>query len=185
MMLNKSAFSRFFTYTLSALLVLAFVLSAVPQSVQAATDERCEDTYTVKEGEKIWRIAKNHGMSAFKIAKANGLEFPYPVTAGMKLCIPYTSESASTVAFSASVDAGDNEVVLDGSGFKKQRTFFVRVRLNDSSKWYKLGHTVTDRDGDLDDSFDLPKDLRKAPVVTVCLKDSVSDALSCRQAFRR
>lgn len=183
-MLTKPAYLRFATLTLCILVALSVLAAALPQPAQAAASPAvCAKTHVVKEGETIRRIANTYSMSVYRLAKANNLSSPYPLTAGQSLCIPEDPKLSSNFKWTATYT--NDKVRIDGTGFKKQYPFVVRVRENDTSAWYKLGSAQSDRDGELSVSFNTPKDLQKKASIRVCLKDAGTDALVCKQVYRR
>lgn len=170
---------------LSLLLAAAMLAGILPRPAMAAVTEpsaACAKTHTVKNGEGIYRIARTYSVPVNRLAKANHLVYPYKLTDGMVLCIPaepkVTGAGKFTVAFKGDI------VKIEGSGFKKQYSFYVRVRENDTSKWYKLGAVRSDRNGNLVVTLDIPKELRNKPAINVCLKDGVTDGLVCKRVFR-
>ena len=183
-MQTKHSISHIAYWSLSALLVLAFLTAALPQSAQAAAPAAaCSDTYTVKAGDTIGRIAKDNDVTINRLAKTNNLESPYNLKTGQELCIPDTSPSSPKGKFTATLSS--DKVSLNGTDYKKTYTFFIKARENDSSLQYKLGRTQTDKKGVLKDSFKLPKELKNKSPLTICLKDSVTDALTCTRVFRQ
>ena len=183
-MQKKRLFSRVTIWSLSGILMLSLLLAVLPQSAQAlAIDVACKKNYVVKPGESIYRIAREKEVSVYKLAKANNLESPYRVTTGMTLCIPEEPQPSSKFTWTATY-SGD-QIKINGSDFKKQHPFFVKVRENDTSIWYKLGLTTSDRTGDMSTKQDVPKSLMKKSMLTVCLKDGLTDYLTCKTVFKQ
>ena len=54
-------------------------------------------TYTVKNGDSLWKIAKRHGVTTSQLASANGIDTNKTLKIGTKLVIP--GKSASTRAY--------------------------------------------------------------------------------------
>lgn len=180
-MLEKKAFVRIAHWSLSALMVLSILAAALPQTALAASStDNCSETYTVKAGETIYRVARNHSVTVNKLAKANKLESPYTLETGQQLCIPLTSENNTKITWTATMTAGQVKVV--GSGFKKTAPYVVRARETDTSAWFKLGKFATDKNGEVSETFKLPKDLQGKQFVNVCLKNAVTDTLLCKRA---
>ncbi len=184
-MQTKSLLSRISYLTLSAVLALSFLAAALPQSAQAAAPAAsCSETYTVKAGETIYHIAKDYSLTVNRLAKTNNLAYPYTLTAGQSLCIPGSSSELKNLSWTATYT--NNQVKVEGSGFRKNVPYIVKVRQNDSSAWYKLGQTVSDKNTKIDTTtFKVPKDLQKATELTICLKDGQNDKLYCKHAFRQ
>lgn len=84
---------------LVVLLVLAFVVTALPKSSEAQGGGQ---THVVAEGENLFRIALRYGTSVDAVAGANGISDPTRIYVGQVLTIP--DGSAPTTA--APVDQG-------------------------------------------------------------------------------
>ena len=165
------------------LVVLALVAALVPQPAQAAASYTCDKDYTVKAGESIYRIAREHKVTVYRLARANNLERPYKITTGDVLCIPNEPKASSSYTWSATYT--NNKIEITGSSFKKTHPVIFKVRLNDSSPWVKLGKAVSDKNGKLDKDFKTPKDVMDKASIMVCLKDAVTDYLDCKLVWRR
>jgi hypothetical protein len=158
--------SRFIQIALAVAVAFAFLAAVKPETAQAGV---CQATYTVKAGDKI--------------AKANGMERPYHVTVGQELCVPKVPEPSSDYTWTAVVKNG--KVTVSGEDFKKSWPFFIKVREDFDEPWYKLGKVVTDKKGFMDEQDKLPKDIAKASILYVCLKDSVTNYLDCKRVFKQ
>ena len=172
--------SRFIQIALAVAVAFAFLAAVKPDTAQAGV---CQATYTVKAGDTIYKVAKKYDMSAYKIAKANGMERPYHVTVGQELCVPKVPEPSSNYTWTAVVKNG--KVTVSGEDFKKSWPFFIKVREDFDEPWYKLGKVVTDKKGFMDEQDKLPKDIAKASILYVCLKDSVTNYLDCKRVFKQ
>lgn len=175
-----------FHFILSLLLALTILAGALPRPALAAASEpaaACAKTHIVKDGETIYRIARTYKVTVNRLARANNLVRPYKLEIGQALCIPV--DPTVTGAGKFSVVFKGTTVKIEGSGFKKQYPFFVRVRENDTSKWFKLGAAQSDRNGNLVVTLNVPKELQNKPALIVCLKDAVTDGLVCRRVYRQ
>lgn len=78
-----------------------------------------------------------------------------------------------------------NGITLDLKGFPTKRNYIVRVSDNgwQTSKWYKVGKIKTSKNGTAKFHFRIPKEYKYHRVVTVCLKDVMSDEVSCQQVW--
>jgi LysM repeat protein len=183
-MQKQRLMSRIAIWSLIVILTLSILLAARPQSVQArANYVTCKKSYVVKPGESIYRIAREKEVSVYQLAKANNLERPYKVSAGMTLCIPEEPQPSSN--FTWTVTYSGDQIKINGTNFKKQHPFFVKVRENDISPWYKLEKTTTNRIGEMSTKQNVPKGLLKKSMLSVCLKDGVTDYLVCKTVFRQ
>lgn len=182
-MLDQKSARQRLSLLLSALFVLSLLAGALPRPALAAAVAECEDTHIVVAGETIYRIARDYEVKVARLAKANNLTKPYRLTVGQSLCIPGIPEPSSKYKWSASFTG--EEVTITGSGFKKSYTFFVRARENDSAKFYKLGKFASNKSGEVDKDLKVPKDLQKKPYLMICLKDTITDYLDCKQVWRR
>lgn len=181
---TERTLKRLFHAAFAVVAVLAILAAAVPAPAQAAFPAAtCDETYVVKAGETIYRIARKYGMTANRLAKTNNLEAPYTLTAGQTLCIPDVAPVNTNASWTATYTEGNVKIV--GSGFKKDYPFIVRVRENDTATWYKLGRFSTDDDGEISETFKLPKAVAKLTALNVCLKSAVNDSLVCKRVFRR
>lgn len=168
---------------LSLALIVAILgltlLAALPQPAQAAT---CDDIYTVKEGETIYRIARKVEMPASRLIKANNLTEPYSLKIGQKLCIPGPSTYVKA-KFTSNLTG--TALGVNGTGFRKNALFYVRVRENDTSPFVKLANVRSDKIGRINARLQLPKDLQNKKALTVCLKNAFRDDVLCTRALKR
>lgn len=183
--MGKTNLFRSTWIALSILLVLSLLAVALPQPVQAASDASCAKYVTVKEGQTLRRIAKLNDVRLWQLARANDIDDPYaPLEVGEKLCIPGEVSFAAKAYWTATFNT-KGEVKIIGQGFKKQATFFVKVRETADSKQIKLARVTTTKNGEFGSTkYLVPKDLRDNPYIFVCLKDGVTDANQCKQIWR-
>jgi len=179
-MTNQQTIYKTLYTVMSALVIVALMAVALPRPAQAAV---CEETYTVKEGDTIGKVAKKYDTTINKIARANELESPYYLTAGQKLCIPKVPAKSSNYTWSAAYKG--NTVNISGEKFKKTHPFIVKARAADGSTWYKFGRVGSDKNGDLEKKFTLLKALVGEKILTICLKDGVTDYLDCKRVVRQ
>jgi LysM repeat protein len=183
-MYKKPIIYRIVTWSISVALIFSFLATALPEPVQASYPQaNCKKTYTIKPGESIYRIARDHEISVYRLAKTNGLKRPFNLSSGQTLCIPAIPKPSSNFSWNATYTS--NQIRITGTDFKKQHPFYVKVRENDLSNWYKLGSAQSNRYGEMTVKYNLPKDLLKKSILTVCLKDGITDYLSCQRVFRQ
>jgi LysM repeat protein len=173
-----------FRLSLSLLLALAIFASALPQPAMAASNAptvACAKTYTVKQGDTTKSIAIKFGVPWGDIARANNLTQPYTITPGQKLCIPYkkgTTPLKGTITMKATSD----KLTITASNFKDTSGFFVKVKdaVTKNAPWYKIGSLLVSKTKNpKSTTFTLPKELKNAVVLSVCLKNVYTDDLTC------
>jgi hypothetical protein len=185
---------NFIAAGLGLLLVLALLALSLPGPALAAT---CSRNYTVASGDTISKIAETYKVSVQELATANSLTTPYTIYIGQVLCIPATtstststsSSSTSSSSTSSSTSSGPtlelsiigNKILLEGSHFPGQNTYYVRIGEKNSTKSQKLGRVRSLKDGLVDGFFLLPKPLRQARVIEICLKNVENDDLFCER----
>ena len=52
----------------------------------------CIDVYTVSEGDTLYSIAEKYELPVSLLMKVNGIENPYNLQIGTRLCIPGTAD---------------------------------------------------------------------------------------------
>ena len=71
----------------------------------------CIDVYTVSEGDTLYSIAEKYELPVSLLMKVNGIENPYNLQIGMRLCIPGTEDQLPSApgacAKTHTVKAGD------------------------------------------------------------------------------
>lgn len=175
------------TLFLSSLLLLAMLATSLPQSALAAPADvayptECSDTYTVKPGDTIYKVARIFKVKVWELAKANELTKPYLLTPGTKLCIPEQYTPPSKLKLSIVVKSG--KITITGKNFPDSRKYYVRIRPTGTfNAWTKLGWTASDSKGNISATFLVPPALKNTLYVTVCLKDSVSNFPYCRSVL--
>jgi len=180
----KRMFSHFMIWSLTITLLLSIVLAALPRSVQAGSpDVKCKESHVVQPGETIYRIAREYNVSVNRLAKTNHLTRPYLLIPGQTLCIPEKPQPSSK--FTWTVNYSNNQIRISGIEFKKQHPFMVKVRENDTSPWFKLGKVLADSNGQMNVKYEVPSSLIKKSMLTVCLKDGITDYLYCKTVFKQ
>jgi LysM repeat protein len=182
---------------LVALVILALLFSAFPAPAQAATATKvkCAEKYFVVAGDTLNKVANLYGLDWQAIIDANNLAEPYNLLIGQRLCIPKADKTNK--ASSNKEKAGNakpvsfywkrtsSELTITTNSFPKNNTFFVKA--DDFTKagiqWYKLGVIRIKKDGTISTTYSLPKDLRKAAQLTICLKNVYYDTLACKTGY--
>lgn len=182
---------------LSVLLVMAFITAALPQAAQASPAAAgqqavtCVRYHTIKEGDTTTTIAKTYGLKWREIAVANKMEYPYELKVGKQLCIPAKAPTAKqnidTTATMSVVRTSDRILITVKNSGTVRNVYNVKVGESNEIRvnpWYKLGELKVDKKSTVTMSFEIPKDLRTVASLTVCLKNSTTDTLVCKQALR-
>jgi len=162
---------------LKLLMALALLFTMTPAPASAAPE--CSETHIVSAHDTIWRLVKEYGVSAARIAQANRLERPYTLKEDQELCIPPKSAGGLSATISISAILSSDSLTLTGSGFPKAHVY--RMKARNAGTWYVLGDNLrADKNGDLQKvRYKLPAELRGQPELTICLKDMGTDALGC------
>lgn len=164
------------------LLALAILFTVSPAPAYAA--QECAKTHVVEAHETIWRLVKEYGVPAARIAQANRLKRPYTLKEGQEICIPPKSAGSLGTNVSVSATLSSDSVTITGSGFLKAHVY--KVKAQDAGAWYVLSENLrADKNGALPKTrYKLPAELKGKAVLTICLKDMSTDALGCFKAGR-
>lgn len=169
---------------LAAALVVPVFLAAFSQPVQAASDPYCSEYYKVKSGDNLRKIAEKFGVTLNRLAIANDVKKTYKPAVGEELCIPSLAAFNSSTSWFATYDG--KKITLTGSSFKKNYPMILRARIDDSHRLVTIKKGITsDKNGKLSESFKVPKDLVDKTSLIVCLKDGVTDGLTCKLVWRQ
>ena len=166
---------------MSGLLVVSLLVSAFPSAANAA-DIACQSTYTVKSGETLKHIANDFNVTVNRLAKANHLAKPYELTPGQKLCIP--GKAVPSAKFTWTPSYNGTQIIISGAGFDDLASFFVKAHATDDKTYEKLFTAVTDDNGKMNVKFKVPQDLRNIPALSICLKDNITNQLTCERVVR-
>lgn len=208
---RKEGLRRFAAGTISALLLLAFLFSALPGTAFAANgsaapaglqDATCSKTHTVAAGDTLSAISVQYNVSVAEIASANSLQEPYTLSVGQQLCIPGAAQTAATPTATTSGSNSSSTTASSGSGpsmtlsvdesmmltiitknFPTKSSFFVKIAApgRGTLKYTKIGFLRTKKEGAVTKSFKIPKDFRKIETLVVCVKNASSDAQLCQK----
>ncbi len=165
------------------LLAAALLLAVIPLPASVALARAgCAATHTVSGPETIWRLAKQYGVPAMRIAKANNIKPPYTLTSSQQICIPAKTAGSLNTGVSISAALSKDSLTISGTGFPKLRAY--NVKISSGSAWYKLTDILmTDKNGAIKEvRYTLPAELKGKAELTVCLKDTQTDALGCFKA---
>jgi LysM repeat protein len=181
---SETKLTRSVTLLICLTLVLALVLSVIPQSQAAAVT--CKYKHKVVQGETLTYIANLYGTSWDKIAAANNLQPPYTVAPGQVLCIPEGDKNTNATPVSKKgkepvlqVSSGLSMVLVSVENFPKKTSYYVRVSPAGNKVSYRLGVFTTNKEGDFTDWFKLPAYVRRSSTMTLCVKNVWTDTASC------
>jgi LysM repeat protein len=172
---------------------------------QAAT---CSQNHTVVAGDTLSALSVTYNVSIAEIAAANNLTEPYTLFLGQELCIPGAAQTASstpsataspsttattteTANTTSSKDPGmtvsieGNLLTIVTTNLTTTSSYYVKVApyyVRSTPKWVKIGFLRTKKEGAVSKTFKLPKDVRGANSIQVCLKNATSDDMLCRRA---
>lgn len=183
---TKTRQQKTFVVMLSILLVFTLLVSAFPQaSVSAVT---CKFKHKVVQGETLIYIGNLYTVDWLKIAQANNMSPPYTVAVGQVLCIPEGEKPANTTSTSTTNDGkspaiqvvpGLSQILVSVENFSKRTSYYVRVSPASDNVTYRLGHFTTNKEGDSTNWFRLPNYVKRSRIMTLCVKNVWTDAVSC------
>jgi LysM repeat protein len=177
---------------LSSLVILALLLAAMPQQALAATNVTCSQYYSVQSGETLTAIAAKFNVTLTELANANNLKDPYVIFVGQQLCIPSSSTTSTTTTTTTSSKTGFTvtskdfkTIVVTITNFPKKVVYIVKGRngYRGHDEWFKIGRVKTTKTGSNTVTLRLPKELRGKDYMQICLKNAITDAVTC-QYFR-
>jgi LysM repeat protein len=186
------------TFTIvSILIVVALVLSVLPQFTQSAAAATCSKKYTVVAGDTLSSIAAKYNTTVQVLAQLNDLKDPYVLSVGQAICLPAGATAATATPKSSSGSSSskysyDMAATRDGSritlklnSFPAKNNYHVRIGEElRRSGWVRIGKIKTNKNGVGEATFGMPKDLRNVPSYYVCLKNQVTDKLTCKKFFQ-
>lgn len=191
---QKNRVTHLIVMALSSLLVLAFIMAALPQIVPASAAD-CPQKYTVVAGDTLSKIADQFKTTVANLATLNNLKEPYVLTVGVALCVPSTTSATSSSSTSTADSSSKKGVsaTFDGdyatvklTGLTGKHSYFVRTARGRYAPetFAKIGRMRTDKAGNATKTFRLPKSQRDETKLWVCAKDAINDNVTCN-AFNR
>lgn len=177
------------TQMICMILILVVILAAVSTPARAAQSVKkppnCKIIHIVQKGEWLWWIAKQYGITTTEIIKANNLKNKPGIRPGDWLCIPRVGfdRKYSKAQLSAKVYAV-TRIKVWGSYFPYKTRWFVRVRDTRDREWKKIGTVRPDKYGKFTAHFKLPKQLKNARNLEVCLKETSRGYKICTRIRR-
>ena len=194
---NKSSqISRWSLRIFAILLILTFVMAALPHAAQAA----CAFKYTVVSGDTLYGIAARYQVTFDDLVDVNNLKAPYLLYVGQVLCVPPGAikptgtplpTGAAATASAASQKLPTITAQYLGSiawvaltNFPKDRFFYIKIYPGPTHIWTlvssQMGIISTDSKGQFAAYFHVPLNSKDARSVTICAKDALNDdVLAC------
>jgi len=166
-------------FALATKLLLALAILFTMNPIPAYAAQECSETHVVAARETIWRLVKEYGIPAARIAQANRLERPYTLKEGQEICIPSKSAGGLGTNVSVSATLSNDSVTITGSGFPKAHVY--KVKGQNTGARYVLGENLrVDKNGALPKTrYKLPAELKSKTALTICFKDMSTDAMGC------
>ena len=180
-----------------SLLVLVFCAVSLSSTVQAAPLYKieCRFEYRVRKGDTLSRIASRFGVKPVDIVRLNKIHKPYTIFVGESLCIPDKSKTgfkdinkayanAKAGYFVASWDKKGLKVTSSNLG--KKNSYYVKIDDPDDGvhRMVKIGMFPSGRKGNNTKIFKIPKFIRDADSLRVCLKNAQTDTLLCNVIWK-
>jgi len=174
---------------IGVLCTMVLFTSAIPGSTAYAVV--CQYHYKVQAGDTINTVASLYNVNWKKIADANNLTAPYTITPGMNLCIPDTSttnnnnnnnnnaknknKKAPKLEAVGSVSA----VTVGVQNFAPKTVYYVRLSPSGNAGSYRIGHLLTNKEGNFTGFFQIPIFAKRTREETLCVKNVWTDDVSC------
>ncbi|MFD1956238.1 3D domain-containing protein [Paenibacillus thailandensis] len=132
--------------------VLAFGLSLM---LFGGPAHGAASTYTTKDGDTFWKLAKQYGVTVNKLQEANPGVNPFNLYKGLKITIPSTAQATVKAA-----PASAKSVTADGKSYRVSKTLNIKATAyssaaSENGKWgavdyfgnpLKLGTVAVDPD---------------------------------------
>jgi LysM repeat protein len=185
---------------LTLLVIFVFGMVAVlPGSALAAAESTasgakitCESWYAVRSNDTLGIIASRFGIEPYQIVNSNDLKSPYTIYMGQKLCIPkaavhadklkklpkkYLNQGAAT--FTVSWTPGG--IIIKPLNFPVKSRLLIKADdlWDQSAQWIKAG-VFTTKKGVKEYKIRMPRELKDAHQLSICLKNLNTDLLMCR-----
>jgi len=181
----------------SILIVVALLLSVLPQFTQSAAAATCSKKHTVVAGDTLSSIAAKYNTTVQALAQLNDLKDPYVLSVGQAICLPANTKVTTTTPSSSSssssakykydmaINRDGKRITLKVSSFPPKSNFHVRIgEALRRSGWERIGKLKTNKNGAGEAIYGLPEDLRNVPSYYVCLKNQITDKLVCKKVFQ-
>jgi hypothetical protein len=158
-----------------AVLMVAGMAASAAQPAQAANLLSCKQYHTVERGEYLVKIARMYGTTWQELAEINQIKSPYKIYSGQRLCVETSGSSVVTpTTGSTTVSKGtikgaqvyaskvveDQYATIRGAYLPADTRFEVFFsKPGARAVYYRVGTALSDEDGELKATFDIPKKL--------------------------
>lgn len=191
---NRKSFLACFLCLPILVSLLSFDGPAMAAQNSSAQREKtsCVSLHTVRSNDTLGLIASRYGIEPYRIVNSNNLVSPYTIYTGQKLCIPKPAVHADKLkklpkkyinqgAAYFSLAWSPTGIVIKPINFPVKSSMVVKLDdLRDPAvKWVKAG-VFTTRKGVQEYKFRLPRDLKDAKQLSVCIKNLNTDLQMCR-----
>ena len=187
---NHKRLSNWFLWGVGVLIVFSLMVASVPRSVSAApraAEDDCDLYHVVQRGDTLKRIESRYSYAVAQIVARNNMKKPYTIYVGQRLCIPskvkkgvpkvaskYTNKAA--VFFAAGRDGDD--ILLYTFNYPKTTALVKAENAGDAAwKLVDVGTIKTQNGKQM--RLKLPREVRYARYLLICLKDRTSSNLQC------
>ena len=196
---HKQAHMRWLAVSLSLMLLLSLLMSALPQTRASAVT--CKFKHTVAAGDTLSYVANLYQVDWLEVAQANNLQPPYAIAVGQTLCIPGgvkpdgigTTVNNNTNGNTNSNKNGKNgkgtpalqvvsqmnNILLTVENFTPRTPYYVRLYARNTGVSYRIGNFTTNKEGDWSGWYKVPRYMPRISQMTVCVKNTWTDAVSC------
>lgn len=178
---------------LTILLLAALGLLRTDQALAGANSVECIKSHTVKAGDTLGKLAVEYKVSLTEMANANQLTAPYTIYVGQSLCVPKAGTVPQTPSPTAvpgavssanfTVTRSSDKLTVQIKNFPKNTDYFVRARSAQAQgpgAWERIGSLQTDKNGAATSVFTLgSKDLKNASLLSVCVKNVLTNDMQC------
>jgi LysM repeat protein len=178
---------------LLALAVLAAVLPPAAPALAAPAAATCVKNYTVVSGDTLSKVADDNKLTVLELATANNLKEPYTLQIGQVLCIPGTATTTTTTSGSSTststgtkptftILVNDGFLTIKTANYPAKTNYYIRAAngIRRLGTFYKVGLLHVKKNAAVERTVRLPKSLRNAASLTVCLKNALNDSIQCK-----
>lgn len=191
---KKQLTRRIALVSVSLLFLFTLLATSLPfqQASASGPAATCSRYHTVASGETLSSIALKYNTTVEEIAAANNLKSPYTIYIGQSLCIPaaagatpVSTSTAGKTTTGPAIEVTEDQygfVTVAAAGMKPKTPYYVRISFYNYSKVIsaKLGTLRTDKNGDGNRTFRIPKAFLNTAKLTICLKNPFTDIATCK-----